>query len=679
MAQGVCNHGDTTNNNAEYFNHMLVSTREADDLYESMLSYATFERVRTTSLLEEVEKLRKSVGSTLWASDWPKPVAVPAVEAEHHQLRAQAFILSAPTAIYNQDLEQADEFMVESTSGGALAGGSAGGAGFKWKVKLSAMTNGDYENVCECGRPASSSTACKHYKRALMACVATWRDKVKPWQTSASWERQQGPVWKPITSQDILEATDELFRAGKLKTLIQPKLELRNRGRPAEGKNASAEATARAKSFLEEMKEFGDPAAAMHQVLAGVSMKNKGGRGVPKTCSLCSKAGRDGKGHRANRCPHKLTEEDELAEDAVLSGAVAEESAGEESAEDESSKPSGKDAGSKASDKVESKDESKAPGKVETKEPGKDRERRAASRESDKEERSKESNKDAGSMASGTGKSNGESESKAPGKVWQRRADSRLSGSTIDLEPGPPARKSPEKANRAINHVQWRELLDDFKEMAGRRHGSLGDGFCWLYSFLGSLGMLQNPLSPTPRDYKLVRLVLSEMKEAVETCAWISEEEAQDVKQLGAPPCTLEFGNYGGPKLMYRVLSWMYKVPIITLDELTLDSDKVPDVLIRRGQATDVHVTTALFNIIRPTSNRAPAETSLSLIDLVKQTRKYLEFQTTGQLPAIVLFRAQHFSYFHHPQMEPPGDLVELAQRVDASSTPRKSRTTTRK
>ena len=100
-------------------------------------------------------------------------MAVPSVEAEHMKLRAAASILSAPIPICDGDLSQADEFMVESQSGGALAGTTTGGAGFKWKVRLSAMEKGEYEEVCECGRPASTSTACKHYKRALMACVAT--------------------------------------------------------------------------------------------------------------------------------------------------------------------------------------------------------------------------------------------------------------------------------------------------------------------------------------------------------------------------------------------------------------------------------------------------------------------------------------------------------------------------
>jgi hypothetical protein len=87
-----------------------------------------------------------------------------------------------------------------------------------------------------------------------------------------------GKLWANISAQEIWDATLELQRAGKLRTLLQPNLEIKNKGRPLEGKNASKESNDRAKSFLEEMKDFGNPGAAVRQVLAGGAPKNAGGK-----------------------------------------------------------------------------------------------------------------------------------------------------------------------------------------------------------------------------------------------------------------------------------------------------------------------------------------------------------------------------------------------------------------
>ena len=125
-----------------------------------------------------------------------------------------------------------------------------------------------------------------------MACQADWRDKVKPWQTVESWEKQQGRLWDPLTAQEILDATNELHAAGKLKNLSMPSLEIRNKGRPKDEKNMSAESSRRAKSFMEELKDFGDPSVAVKEVIAGSSGKNRGGKGIAKSCSLCRRLGK---------------------------------------------------------------------------------------------------------------------------------------------------------------------------------------------------------------------------------------------------------------------------------------------------------------------------------------------------------------------------------------------------
>jgi hypothetical protein len=190
--QGVCNHGDKTSNDAEALNRMLWSLRNADDLFGSMLACATFQHSRTEALLDELQKVWQECGGSgsVGGKEWPVEAALPILEAEHQKLRESAALLAPPVPV-SSSLAQADEFMVDSASGG-IVGGTSFGAGFQWRVKISAMARGDYEGACGCGRVASTSTDCKHRKRVLMACLVSWRDKVKRWQTPANWERQVG-------------------------------------------------------------------------------------------------------------------------------------------------------------------------------------------------------------------------------------------------------------------------------------------------------------------------------------------------------------------------------------------------------------------------------------------------------------------------------------------------------
>ena len=269
---------------------------ESEDLFGSMMNFAMFERARVLTLLEELEKVKTKSGGTLGRDlPWPSGSAVPAVEAEHQKLRSSASMLPTPQPIgQTTSLGRTSAFLVDSASGGAIAGSSCGGGGFKWRVDLSAMQEGKFEEACECGRCASSGVACKHFKRGLMASLSNWRDSenLKPWQRCTSWERQQGPLFDPLTAQEIVEAADELYEAGNLKNLILPNLNIRQKGAPKKMENMSVAASNRAKSFLEELKDFGDPNVAVRHVLSKGGGNNQGGRGVSKSCSICRRAGR---------------------------------------------------------------------------------------------------------------------------------------------------------------------------------------------------------------------------------------------------------------------------------------------------------------------------------------------------------------------------------------------------
>ena len=192
MSQGVCNHGDTTNNDAEASFKMMANMREHENLFSSLLSYSMLERARTTTLLEEVEKTKARTGKKL-GEEWPDgvDVPVPSIETAHAKLRTQASSLPVPVAVnQTSNMGEADQFFVESSSSGALRESSLGGSGFKWRVCLKNMKKRKYEEVCECGRNASERVGCKHLKRVLMSTTSKWTDYVKPWQTAPVRQRR---------------------------------------------------------------------------------------------------------------------------------------------------------------------------------------------------------------------------------------------------------------------------------------------------------------------------------------------------------------------------------------------------------------------------------------------------------------------------------------------------------
>ena len=289
-------------------------TRESDDLFQSLLSFAETERARANELHQAMLKVKHAHrDNSEGASGWGQEAVVPAVEMNHGKLAMTSSALRAPVPARGAD--DVDQYLVDSNPGGALSNSSLG-VGFRWRVRLSAMQEGKYHECCSCGGVASQRVACKHFKGALIASRAAWRKFVKPWQDPRAWEKQNPKPWEPITSQEIVDATNELERAGKLLNLIQPDLNITQKGRPTEGKNMSKEAAERAKSFLEEMREYGNPAAACRDVLAGATAKNRGGKGTKKRCSFCTAAKRDGLGHRRTTCPWRLKSSEEAKANA---------------------------------------------------------------------------------------------------------------------------------------------------------------------------------------------------------------------------------------------------------------------------------------------------------------------------------------------------------------------------
>lgn len=130
--------------------------RQSDDLFGSLLTYSIGERARSADLHEKMLKAkhRMSVapvegGAATWAED----AVVPVVEEDHGRVRLAASSIRLPVPVKGS--ADKDEFFVDSNPGGALSSSSLG-AGFQWKVKLSAMSKGNYLDCCNCGRVASS-------------------------------------------------------------------------------------------------------------------------------------------------------------------------------------------------------------------------------------------------------------------------------------------------------------------------------------------------------------------------------------------------------------------------------------------------------------------------------------------------------------------------------------------
>ena len=85
--------------------------------------------------------------------------------------------------------------------------------------------------------------------------------------------------------------------------------------------------------------------------------------------------------------------------------------------------------------------------------------------------------------------------------------------------------------------TQWKSLNKDLYKYAGKVQPSLGDGWCWMYSLLGTYRLLQNPASPTPRDYAVCGEVFRTMKRiAGETCRWIDLTDRQTLDNMTTPP-----------------------------------------------------------------------------------------------------------------------------------------------
>jgi hypothetical protein len=223
---------------------------------------------------------------------------------------------------------------------------------------------------------------------------------------------------------------------------------------------------------------------------------------------------------------------------------------------------------------------------------------------------------------------------------------------------------------------QWKRLADEFKVMAGERHDTLGDGWCWMWSFCGSFGLLESPINPTTLDYKFVAAVLRDMMDTVSNnCQWISMGDRDKFMKMKPPPFKegLDLANYGGPRLLFKVLAWVYRVPILTIDDRDLDASETPARTTGPKQVPMTHTTASgRMSLIRHTVNRAPSENHISMAGLVQEMKSYEQHMNTEQYPAVCLFNEglKHYGFMKRTGAhvaEPPEKLTIILKRVKAS------------
>ena len=88
-----------------------------------------------------------------------------------------------------------------------------------------------------------------------------------------------------------------------------------------------------------------------------------------------------------------------------------------------------------------------------------------------------------------------------------------------------------------------------------------GDGYCWIYAFLGSLQYLTNPRSPTKQDYAVCTVVMKAAQQLVKERGghpyWSAEHKRFVQERMDSlkypPPAVLDEDNYGGGAFWFIV------------------------------------------------------------------------------------------------------------------------------
>lgn len=144
LPDGVCTHGNTTNNAAEVLNGMLLPLRHQNSLFTSLMSAVNFLRKRQTALQEHVMQVKRGPLLRVVSAGtcWPDNAAVPSVMAEVSKLRSQCSALGNVM----EKPGSPGVYLVPSNTTSSMT--DALGVGYVWEVDISAMRSKDFDRAC---------------------------------------------------------------------------------------------------------------------------------------------------------------------------------------------------------------------------------------------------------------------------------------------------------------------------------------------------------------------------------------------------------------------------------------------------------------------------------------------------------------------------------------------------
>ena len=338
------------------------------------------------------------------------------------------------------------------------------------------------------------------------------------------------------------------------------------------------------------MREFGNPAAAVRDVLAGGAAKNSGGRGTKKHCGFCKAIGKSGVGHRRTNCPFRLSRKAEMAADKALNrkglksktkpapfASPAASAADDKVADGEAA--DGCEAVGNAADGQTAAKEAAAGGAAVA--DGKDADGEAADvdgKDADGEAADVDGKAADGEAADVKG---GKSHLKWPSKVAAKVVgdEATLAAESADAEAAkeaaenvrPRFRLTSTAANDAKRVQGWVDGVRDLKSRMGKTISVAGDGFCWMYAILASMNVLQTPSAPTKRDYELVQRFLEALQEycadGMAPPSVRSDPDKLDrIAAATAPPFDdLDEANYGGASYWFPVIASFLDVYVVCI------------------------------------------------------------------------------------------------------------------
>ena len=129
--------------------------------------------------------------------------------------------------------------------------------------------------------------------------------------------------------------------------------------------------------------------------------------------------------------------------------------------------------------------------------------------------------------------------------------------------------------DQTVCNMSWEDAYQKFSECAGDTVPVKGDGFCWLYAVLAGMGCMENPASPSEKDYDVSAEYLRLMKEwlEVEGQQLLTPAERDHFLALDSPTRNMPLlqSNYGRESC-YRVVARYNQSPILLLDHQALMS-----------------------------------------------------------------------------------------------------------